>query len=70
MSDKPTPSIRRPTSAAAGLVAAHETFKTVEDPSKPSYYALGMFPYPSGAGLTWATPSRTRPSTSWPGTSG
>ena len=27
------------------------TFKTVEDPSKPKFYVLDMFPYPSGAGL-------------------
>ena len=29
----------------------HQTFKAVEDPSKPKYYVLDMFPYPSGAGL-------------------
>ncbi|KKO51273.1 leucine--tRNA ligase [Paenibacillus sp. DMB20] len=29
----------------------HKTFKTEEDPSKPKFYALDMFPYPSGAGL-------------------
>jgi leucyl-tRNA synthetase len=27
------------------------TFRAVEDPSKPKYYVLCMFPYPSGAGL-------------------
>lgn len=27
------------------------TFRTTEDPSKPKFYALDMFPYPSGAGL-------------------
>jgi len=26
----------------------NETFKVVEDPSKPKYYCLSMFPYPSG----------------------
>ena len=26
-------------------------YKTSEDPSKPKYYVLDMFPYPSGAGL-------------------
>ncbi len=31
--------------------ADHETYKTDEDPAKPKFYALGMFPYPSGAGL-------------------
>ena len=30
----------------------HETFKCdVHDFSKPKYYALDMFPYPSGQGL-------------------
>jgi leucyl-tRNA synthetase len=28
-----------------------ETFKVVEDPTKPKFYCLDMFPYPSGAGL-------------------
>ena len=27
------------------------TFKTGVDPSKPKFYVLDMFPYPSGAGL-------------------
>ncbi|WP_397539683.1 leucine--tRNA ligase [Rummeliibacillus pycnus] len=31
--------------------AEHETFKTVNDDSKPKFFALDMFPYPSGAGL-------------------
>ena len=31
--------------------AANKTFKTEQDPSKPKYYVLDMFPYPSGAGL-------------------
>jgi len=29
----------------------NKTFKTLLDTSKPKYYALDMFPYPSGAGL-------------------
>jgi len=29
----------------------HKSFKTLEDQSKPKFYALDMFPYPSGAGL-------------------
>lgn len=29
----------------------NKTFKTGEDPSKPKFYALDMFPYPSGSGL-------------------
>ncbi len=28
-----------------------QAFKAVEDPHKPKYYTLGMFPYPSGSGL-------------------
>ncbi|PID00839.1 leucine--tRNA ligase [Sporosarcina sp. P29] len=29
----------------------HDTYKMIDDPSKPKFYALDMFPYPSGAGL-------------------
>lgn len=29
----------------------HNTFKTTEDPDKKNFYALDMFPYPSGKGL-------------------
>ena len=28
-----------------------KTYKVTEDPQKPKYYVLNMFPYPSGAGL-------------------
>ena len=31
--------------------AAEGTYKVTEDKSKPKYYVLDMFPYPSGAGL-------------------
>ncbi len=31
--------------------AQHKTFKAEPDSSKPKYYVLDMFPYPSGAGL-------------------
>lgn len=31
--------------------ASHHTFKTGEDKEKPNFYALDMFPYPSGQGL-------------------
>ena len=31
--------------------AANQTFKAETDKSKPKYYVLDMFPYPSGAGL-------------------
>ena len=31
--------------------ADNKTFKTENDESKPKFYALDMFPYPSGAGL-------------------
>jgi len=31
--------------------AEHGTFKVKEDASKPKFYVLDMFPYPSGAGL-------------------
>lgn len=33
------------------LWAKNETFKVSVDPSRPKYYVLDMFPYPSGAGL-------------------
>ena len=33
------------------LWAENQTFKAETDPSKPKYYVLDMFPYPSGAGL-------------------
>ncbi len=29
----------------------HQIYKVSEDPGKPKYYVLDMFPYPSGAGL-------------------
>lgn len=29
----------------------NQTFKTMLDTNKPKYYAMDMFPYPSGAGL-------------------
>ena len=29
----------------------NKTYKKVDDPSKAKFYALDMFPYPSGAGL-------------------
>ena len=29
----------------------HKTFKTTEDSNKKKYYAMDMFPYPSGQGL-------------------
>ncbi|MDY4917471.1 MAG: leucine--tRNA ligase [Candidatus Cryptobacteroides sp.] len=29
----------------------HQTYRTVEDTTRPKYYVLDMFPYPSGAGL-------------------
>lgn len=29
----------------------HQTYKVTEDTSKPKFYVLDMFPYPSGAGL-------------------
>lgn len=31
--------------------AKNKSFKTTEDKTKPKYYVLDMFPYPSGAGL-------------------
>ena len=31
--------------------AEHHTFRVETDPTKPKYYVLDMFPYPSGAGL-------------------
>jgi leucyl-tRNA synthetase len=29
----------------------HRTFRAVEDPARPKFYCLDMFPYPSGSGL-------------------
>ena len=29
----------------------NQTYRVKEDESKPKYYVLNMFPYPSGAGL-------------------
>ena len=29
----------------------NQTYKVDVDPSKPKFYVLDMFPYPSGAGL-------------------
>lgn len=31
--------------------AEHRSFETSEDPEKPKFYVLDMFPYPSGSGL-------------------
>jgi len=31
--------------------AEHATFRAEIDPSRPKFYVLDMFPYPSGAGL-------------------
>ena len=31
--------------------AENQTYRVTEDPNKPKYYVLDMFPYPSGAGL-------------------
>ena len=36
--------------------AAHNTFNTTTDPNKPKFYALDMFPYPSGQGLHVGNP--------------
>ncbi|MBM6992267.1 MAG: leucine--tRNA ligase [Prevotella sp.] len=33
------------------LWVERKTYKVVEDPNRPKYYVLNMFPYPSGAGL-------------------
>ena len=34
-----------------GFWQKNKTFKSNYDPSKPKYYVLDMFPYPSGAGF-------------------
>jgi len=31
--------------------AQHKTFKVTEETTRPKFYVLDMFPYPSGAGL-------------------
>ena len=40
---------------------AKKTFKAEENSSKPKYYALDMFPYPSGSGLHVGTQKDTPP---------
>lgn len=37
----------------------NQTYKVDVDPSKPKFYVLDMFPYPSGAGLHVGTHSAT-----------
>ena len=44
-------------------------FNAPEDPARPKYYVLEMFPDPSGAS-TWATCATIPLGTWWPGTSG
>jgi leucyl-tRNA synthetase len=36
-----------------------QTYKVNEDQSKPKFYVLDMFPYPSGAVYTWDIPGAT-----------
>ena len=36
----------------------NKTYRVEVDPSKPKYYVLDMFPYPSGAGVARGTPAR------------
>ena len=38
--------------------ADNNSFKTTDDFSKPKFYCLDMFPYPSGAGLACRTSRR------------
>ena len=33
--------------------ADNNTYRVEENPDKPKYYVLDMFPYPSGAGLSY-----------------
>lgn len=40
---------------------SNKTFKTTEDSGKPNFYSLGMFPYPSGAGLHVGHPKSYAP---------
>ena len=35
-----------------------KTYKVETDPSRPKFYVLDMFPYPSGAGARRAGPQR------------
>lgn len=43
--------------------AEHNEFNTTTDPNKKNYYALDMFPYPSGQGLHVGHPEATPPRT-------
>ncbi|WDT82164.1 MAG: hypothetical protein MPW14_10795 [Candidatus Manganitrophus sp.] len=43
-----------------------QTFKAVEDPVRPKFYCLEMFPYPSAAEFTWAMCATTPSATSSP----
>jgi hypothetical protein len=47
---------------------ANRTYQVSNHSSKPKYYILDMFPYPSGRGCTSGTRWATSPATSWPAT--
>ncbi len=47
-----------------------KTFEAIEDPLKPKYYVLDMFPYPSGPDCMSATSLGIRRPILWPATNG
>ena len=44
---------------------ADEVYKTLEDPSKPKFYCLDFFPYPSGEGLSVGPRAQLRAHATW-----
>ena len=45
---EPTYNHRDVEAEAQAYWESHGSFRTVEDPARPKFYCLSMFPYPSG----------------------